>query len=516
MNQKLNRRQFIKTGSMGLAATCLIPKFLSASDAGFNPFSNQPLDMTYDAISSHFQVSEAMMRELISIALSKGGDYCDLYFEHKIYNNIGLEDNLVNRAYSGIDYGVGIRVLKGDQTGYCFTEDLSPEAMRSAARTAANIANAASSYQAVNLQALQHPNYYKIKSSWDEVGIEQKIPLLQKANEKILSLDKRIIKSSAFFSDETKYVLFVNSEGRTFADYQPMGTIYTSCTAEQNGKKERNGYSISLRKGSEYFDEKTIHRAAKETVEKTITLFDAQPAAAGEMEVVLAAGGSGILLHEAIGHGMEADFNRKEVSIFSDKLGKKVAEPFVTIVDSGVLPNERGTINIDDEGNDSQETVLVEGGIMKSYMHDRLSAQFYKTKPTGNGRRQSFRFAPMPRMRSTFMRPGPHKKEDIISSVKNGIMALDFTNGQVQIGAGDFTFYVKLGYLIENGKITRPIKDINIIGNGPDVLSKVTMVADDLEISEGSWTCGKDGQSVPVSQGLPTIKVSKITVGGSK
>ena len=232
------------------------------------------------------------------------------------------------------------------------------------------------------------------------------------------------------------------------------------------------------------------------------------------MPIVMAAGSSGILLHEAIGHGMEADFNRKEISIFSDKLGKKVAEPFVTIVDDGTNANIRGSINVDDEGNDSQKTVLIENGILTSYMHDRVSAKHYKVKSTGSGRRQDFRNAPLPRMRNTYMLNGPHTKDEIIASVKNGIYAETFSNGQVFIGAGDFTFYVKTGYLIENGKLTKPIKDINIIGNGPEVLSKIVMAGDDFKMAEGGWTCGKNGQGVPVSMGLPSIKVSNITVGG--
>jgi TldD protein len=232
------------------------------------------------------------------------------------------------------------------------------------------------------------------------------------------------------------------------------------------------------------------------------------------MPVVLAAGSSGILLHEAIGHGMEADFNRKEVSIFSDKINKPVAENFVTIVDDGTNPNVRGSINIDDEGVDSQKTYLVENGVLRSYLHDRISSNYYKVPATGSGRRQSFRYHPMPRMRNTYMENGPHKKEEIIASVKKGLYAETFTNGQVFIGAGDFTFYVKSGYLIEDGKLTKPVKDINIIGNGPQVLKDMTMVADDFKMDDGGWTCGKDGQGVPVSLGLPTTKVSKITVGG--
>ena len=309
-------------------------------------------------------------------------------------------------------------------------------------------------------------------------------------------------------------MLFANSEGRMTYDYQPMYKIYVNVTAEQNGQREEHYESLAGRYGLEAFTPQVMNNLAESAVKKTMALFDAVKPEAGEMEVVLAAGSSGILLHEAIGHGMEADFNRKGVSIFADKIDKPVAEKFVSIVDDGTNPNYRGSINIDDEGNDSQKTYLVEDGILRTYLHDRISANYYKVKPTGNGRRESFRHSPLPRMRNTYMLPGPHTKEEIIKSVKKGIFAEDFTNGQVFIGAGDFTFYVKSGNIIENGKLGRPIKDVNIIGNGPDVLRDIVMVADDFAMDDGTWSCGKDGQTVPVSLGLPTVKVKKITVGG--
>ncbi len=463
---------------------------------------------------AHFHVSEEMIRQTMAEALSKGGDYCDIYFQHSISEYIGLEDNAVNRAYSNIDMGVGIRVLKGNQTGYSFTEVITPDALKKAARTAANIANHNKEFKQISFQEHFPANYYPIKRSWETVGVDEKIPYLQQINEKAFALDKRVVKINISFTNSTTYILFANSEGRITYDYQPMGQIAVSCIAEQSGQKEQNSFNLSGRYGIEFFTDENINRLAREAVESTVDLFEAGKPQPGEMEVVLSAGSSGILLHEAIGHGMEADFNRKEISIFADKIGKKVAEEFVTIVDDGTNPNVRGSINIDDEGNDTEKTYLVENGIMKSYLHDRLSAQHYKVKPTGSGRRESFRFAPLPRMRNTYMLPGPHKREEIIRSVKKGIIAETFTNGQVMIGGGDFTFYVKSGYLIENGKITMPIKDINIIGNGPEVLKNITMVADDFEMTEGGWTCGKEGQGVPVSMGLPTVKVSKINVGG--
>jgi len=464
----------------------------------------------------HFGVNEASIREVMGIALSRGGDYCDLYFEHAISSAIGLEDKAVNRAYSTVDFGVGIRVLKGDQTGYSFTEEITPKAMKLAAKTAANIASAGKSAPPVGLKQHNTPSYYPIETPWEQVSIDRKIPYLQKINDKVFAQDPRVIKSRMWFTDETTYIMVATSDGKIVCDYLPMSQIAVTCTAEQNGKREQNYFDLSGRRGIEFFTPENVDRLAKEAVRRTVSLFDAVKPEAGEMEVVLAAGSSGILLHEAIGHGMEADFNRKEISIFSDKMNKPVAEKFVTIVDDGTNPNIRGSINVDDEGNDTERTYLVENGILRSYLHDHISARHYKVKPTGNGRRQSFRFSPQPRMRNTYMLPGPHKKEQIIASVKDGLYAESFSNGQVLIGAGDFTFYVKSGYLIENGQLTKPVKDVNIIGNGPEVLKNIVMVADDLAMAEGGWTCGKNGQGVPVSQGLPTVKVSKITVGGVK
>nr|WP_321451219.1 metallopeptidase TldD-related protein [uncultured Carboxylicivirga sp.] len=511
MKTTINRRNFLKAGAVTAVGTAIMPHLLSGCTSGPSATGN---NMTLHNYLEHFNVSQQMIQEIIREGLSKGGDYCDVYFQHMIGNYIGLEDKAVNRAYSDVSFGVGIRVLKGDQTGYSFSEEITMDAMKSAARTAANIANSTAKVEPVALENHKLPNYYVIKTPWEEVSINEKIPYLQQINDKVFAQDNRIIKSNVWFMDETSYVLFANSEGRMTFDYQPMGQISVSCTAEQNGQKEQNGFNLSGRRGIEFFTPENIDLLASEAVKRTTDLFEAVKPKAGELPVVLAAGSSGILLHEAIGHGMEADFNRKDVSIFSDKIGKKVAKDFVTIVDDGTNPNVRGSINVDDEGNDTEKTYLVSNGTMTSYLHDRISAKHYGVKTTGSGRRESFRHMPMPRMRNTYMENGPHKKEEIIESVKYGIYAETFTNGQVMIGAGDFTFYVKSGYLIEDGKLTQPIKDINIIGNGPKVLSDIEMVADDFTMAEGGWTCGKNGQGVPVSMGLPTVKVSKITVGG--
>ncbi len=513
MKKPISRRSFLETGAKGLLGAVVVPTFLKGNaELALNTLAGASSNL--NDYYSRFGVTEREIRDVISEGLSQGGDYCDVFFQHTISQSIGLEDNQVNRAFGSVDYGVGIRVLKGDQTGYSFTEEITPKAMKLAAKTAANIASAGTSSKPVELKLHPLPNYYPIRISWEDVKIDRKIPYLQGINDQVFALDARVIKCQIFFNNETSYILFANSEGRLVYDYQPMGVIYVGVTAEENGQREQNGYNLASRYGFEMLSPENADRLAKESVSRTVELFKAVKPEAGEMPVVLAAGGSGILLHEAIGHGMEADFNRKNQSIFSDKINKPVANKIVSIVDDGTNPHFRGSINVDDEGNDTQKTFLVEDGILRSYLHDRISAQYYKVKPTGSGRRESFRYAPLPRMRNTYMLNGPHKKDEIIRAVKKGIYAEYFTNGEVRIGPGDFTFYVKSGYLIEDGRITKPIKDVNIIGNGPQVLADITMVADDFKMDEGGWTCGKDGQGVPVSLGLPTVLVSKITVGG--
>lgn len=513
MSNKISRRSFVRVGGTGLLAASFIPAFLQTNPIkAMNPLPG--LELSLEDFLTRFGVNETIIREVMAEALAKGGDYCDLFFEHTLLNYVGLEDDSVNRAYNNIDFGVGIRVLNGDQTGYSFTEEITPKAMKQAAATAANIARSSKSSAPQKFSLYDHPEYYKIKTDWEDVSVKQKVPILQQLNDEMKAIDKRVVKTTVTFMNSTTYKLIATSDGRITYDYQPMGLVSCSCIAEQNGQRESNGYSYAGRYGFDVLDKEQIKHIAKEAVTRTTLLFDAVKPEAGEMPVVLAAGQSGILLHEAIGHGMEADFNRKEVSIFSDKINKPVAKDFVTIVDDATKTNLRGSINVDDEGNDTENTVLVENGILKSYLHDRISSKYYKVKPTGNGRRESFRHMPLPRMRNTYMLNGPHTKDDIIASVKKGIYAESFTNGQVNIGGGDFTFYVQSGYLIENGKMTAPIKDVNIIGNGPKVLEKIEMVADDLQISMGGWTCGKSGQGVPVSIGLPTAKVSSITVGG--
>jgi len=388
------------------------------------------------------------------------------------------------------------------------------EAMLAAARTASSIAHAGAAAAPVDLNPRKHNDYYPMKRSWIDVGIAEKLPIIQRLDATARRLESAIDKVTVSWADTEETILLVDMLGNVVTDSRPMTRLWCMVTAKKGETSQSNSANAAARQGIEWYTDERLQMIAQEAIDRTMILFEARRPPAGEMPVVLAAGASGILLHEAIGHGMEADFNRKGTSIYAEMLGKQVAPDFVTIVDDGTQSHERGALNVDDEGCPCERTVLVENGRLASYLHDSISARHYGVPATGSGRRESFRHMPMPRMRSTYMENGPHSREEIIRSVQNGIIAETFTNGQVQIGAGDFTFYIKNGWLIEGGKITAPIKDINIIGNGPEALRDVTMVAADTKLDFGGWTCGKDGQSVPVSQGMPTTLVSKLVVGG--
>jgi TldD protein len=463
----------------------------------------------------HFKVTEEELKQTVAEALSAGGSYSDLYFENTLINNLSLRDGAVNSVSSDINYGMGVRVLSGERTGYAYTENITLADMLKAAKTAANIANSKANIPSIRINAKTFKNRYPIEKGWEDVTVKDKAPCLQKLNDRIFELDSNVCKVNVSLSDSSSNIMFFNSEGLLCSDYRPMVSLKAFCVMEKNGRIE-NGYSArSFRMGAEFLTDELIESIAGDAVRQTAQMFHAITPKGGEMPVVMAAGSSGILLHEAIGHSFEADFNRKGISIFSGKYGKQVCGKNINIVDDGTLPANRGTINFDDEGIESQKTYLVREGVLSSYIHDRISAGYYRVAPTGNGRRESFRHAPIPRMRATYMENGNVSENDIIASVKNGIYVDNFSNGEVQIGAGDFTFFVKSGYMIENGKLTRPVKDINIIGNGPKALADITMVGNNLKIDHSTWTCGKDGQGVPVSQGLPSVLVKNLIVGGT-
>lgn len=513
-----SRRKVLATGAAG-AALVSVPHFLvGCGGAAAQPTATTPPVGEGVIPIGHFAafgVDEAVIRRVLDAAMSRGGDYADLFFQHEVTNYVGLQDGEVNQAYSSVSLGCGVRVLKGDQTGFAFTEDLSPEALAAAAQTAAVVAQGAPAEPLAAIQRVDTPSYSTIEVPWKDVGIDRKIPLLQRANERAMGADPRMAKVTVYLSDTTGHVLIANSDGALFDDAQPMTTLSVSCVAEDGDRREDNYHALGLRKGFETYDDATVDDVVDQAVKRCLVQFDASTPPAGEYPVVLAPGMPGILLHEAMGHGFEADFNRKGISVYADKIGTKIAPEFVTIVDDGTNPNGRGTINFDDEGTESQRTVLVDKGVLTSYMHDRISAAHYGVAPTGNGRRQNYKFPPVPRMRNTYMLEGPHDPEEIIKSVDKGVYAETFTNGQVRIGSGDFSFYLKNGYLIEGGKLTQPVKDANLIGFGPEVLEKVAMVGNDVEIIHGGGGCGKDGQRVPVGFGQPTMLCHGISVGGA-
>ena len=510
----MDRRDFLKTGSMALLGSLTAGSALASSQSALGG-ENATNRVAVNAAMVHFGVTDADLRKVLTAALEKGGDYADLFFEHSLNNSVALMDGAVNNCNSSVDYGMGVRVIIGDQSGYAYVENITLDDMLKAARTAARIASSNKGKKPINLSPLDlKTNYYSVASSWEQSNIKQKMPYLQKLNDRIFALDKRVHKVQAYHTDITSHVLFCNSDGIMYYDYRPMVSLVAVCVMEENGKTENGHAARSYRKGFEFLTDEVVDTIAHEAVEKTAILFKAIKPQGGEMPVVMGAGGSGILLHEAIGHAFEADFNRKNVSIFSSQLNKKVCNEHISVIDDGTIPFNRGSVNFDDEGVEGQKTYLVKNGVLTSYMHDRISAKHYGIDPTGNGRRESFRAMPIPRMRATYMEPGNMSENDIIASVKKGIFVDNFTNGQVQIGAGDFTFFVKSGYLIEDGKLTQPIKDINIIGNGPKALADITMVGNNDKIDNGTWTCGKDGQSCPVTCGMPSALVSKLTVGG--
>lgn len=510
----MDRRNFLRAGSLAVLGSLAIPS-LAVPVSVRGALGSADNKSAVASAMGHFGVTEADLRKVLGAALEKGGDYADLYFEHTFNNNVSLMDGKVNKCSANIDFGMGVRVLAGDQTGYAYVEGATLDEMLRAAHTAARIASSNKAGKTVGLsEKTIGKNRYTVDTPWEDVSVKSKIPFLEKINERIFSLDKRVSKVQVYLSDSTSHVFFCNSEGVSYYDYRPMVSFNVSCIMDENGRIENGSAGRSYRKGFEFLTDDILEIIAREAVDRTAILLKAIKPKGGEMPVVMGAGGSGILLHEAIGHAFEADFNRKNTSIFSDQLNKKVCNEHINVVDDGTIPFNRGSVNFDDEGVEGQKTYIVKEGVLTSYLHDRISSKHYGVAPTGNGRRDTFRNMPIPRMRATYMEAGNMKEEDIISTVKNGIFVDTFTNGQVQIGAGDFTFFVKSGYLIEDGKLTQPIKDINIIGNGPKALADITMVGNNDKIDNSTWTCGKDGQSCPVTCGMPSALVSKLTVGG--
>jgi TldD protein len=462
-------------------------------------------------------IDATLAHRLLGEALASGGDYADLYFEYRVGADYALEEEQVKTVGRGVTLGLGVRVTRGDATGYAYTEDLSWEKMAHAARIAGQIAAGGATVAPVAASPAAVADLYPVARPSLTVAPADKLALLREADRAARAYDPRIVKVEASLTEVLKEILVVTSTGHMASDVQPMVRFGVRAVAEDGPKRQAGSSGGGGRLGLDYFV--GPHSAAehgREAARIAITMLDAVDAPAGELPVVLAPGDSGILLHEAVGHGLEADFNRKRTSNYSDQLGKPVASELCTVVDDGTVPSSRGTINVDDEGNLPRRNVLIENGVLVGYLHDRLSSQHYGLAPSGNGRRESFRSMPLPRMTNTALLAGPHDPEEILRSVERGVYARRFSGGQVNISNGDFVFSLTESYLIERGRITAPLKGVNLIGNGPEVLRRVDMLGNDYALSDGMWTCGKDGQSVPVGVGTPTVRIGRITVGGTK
>lgn len=461
-----------------------------------------------------FKVSEEDLGRLTATALATGGDFCDLYFEHTTFFNLLLKDGVVSSGGFHTDFGVGIRVLKGEKTGYAYSENTEMSDMVSAARTASAIATGSSAAPVTYCNVTDRKlDLYPMQDSWRTKSADTFLAFLKDLEKAILAKDGRIVKVIIRLADSVSDVMMYNSLGELTCETRPMGSISVTTVFQQEGKTENRSVSRSFRMGAELIGTSLLNELAEDAVKGIDERFAAIRPKGGQMPVVMGAGASGILLHEAMGHAFEADFNRKGQSIFSDRMGCRICPKGVDVVDDGTIAFNRGAGNYDDEGVSGEKTYMVKDGVLCSYLHDRISASRYGVAPTGNGRRENFRYNPIPRMRATYMESGNAEPEGIIASVRNGIYVDEFSNGQVKIGEGDFTFFVKSGFLIENGRLTAPVKDINIIGNGPQALSDILAVGNDLKIDNGTWTCGKE-QSVPVSCGMPTVLISSLTAGG--
>ncbi len=461
-------------------------------------------------------ISERLMERCLGEALSAGGEYADLYFESVTSTSLGVDEGLVKTASQGISVGCGVRVLSGERTGFAYTDDLAPERLVKAARTAALIASGPAKQLEQGFHSTDAPSLYPVAGATSDAQISEKLKLIQRADRAARAYDSRITQVRASFNDELRRILVAASDGTYASDTQPLARLNVAVIASDGTSTARGSSGGGGRVALDFFEgPKSPEHFAREAARTAMLQLGAAEAPAGEMEVVLGPGWPGVLLHEAVGHGLEADFNRKKTSAFAGLIGQQVASSKVTVVDNGTMPNRRGSLNVDDEGTPTQENVLIENGILKGYLTDKMSARLMGTRSTGSGRRESYQQITMPRMTNTYMLSGEDAPEDILKSVKRGLYAVNFGGGQVDITSGKFVFSASEAYLIEDGQVTRPVKGATLVGNGPEALKYVSMVGNDLALDEGIGTCGKAGQSVPVGVGMPTIKLDRMTVGGT-
>jgi TldD protein len=484
--------------------------------------ASHPFPDLYDHKRYFFEtlgLSERLLERCLGEALSAGGDFADLYFEAVTSTSLGMDEGIVKTAAQGVSVGCGVRVLSGERTGFAYTDDLSAERLLKAARTAALIA---SGPQTTRVAGFRHADstrtqqLYPIAGSSD-AAISAKLELIARADRAARAFDPRIVQVRAGLNDELRRILVAASDGTFASDTQPLARLNVAVIAKDEHNTARGSSGGGGRVTLDFFTgSKSPEHFAAEAARTAVLQLGAVAAPAGEMEVVLGPGWPGVLLHEAVGHGLEADFNRKKTSAFAGLIGQQVASSKVTVVDNGTMPGRRGSLNVDDEGNPTQETVLIENGILRGYLSDKLSARLMGMPNTGSGRRESYQAIPMPRMTNTYMLAGEDDPGEIIRSVKRGLYAVNFGGGQVDITNGKFVFSASEAYLIEDGKVTAPVKGATLIGNGPESLKYVSMVGNDLALDEGIGTCGKNGQSVPVGVGMPTVKLDRMTVGGTR
>jgi TldD protein len=474
------------------------------------------LNLAKQAILMPAGIQDGDIERVMSRLLNSPVDAADIYFQARHAESWVLESGIVKEGSHNIECGAGVRAVSGEKTGFAYSDRIELSTLLEAANNVKAIVRQGQDAQVGLAKIPNLQQYYSPINPLKSLSDQQKIDLLRKVDSETRKLDSRVEEVIVSLMGAHDSILVANQDGSLAADVRPLVRMNVTVIVEQNGQREQGSMGGGARTDYSCFvDQEHALEYGREAVRQALTKLEATEAPAGNMTVVLGPGWPGILLHEAIGHGLEGDFNRKGTSAFSGRVGQRVASDLCTIVDDGTLPGRRGSLSIDDEGTPTEKTVLIENGILKGYMQDKLNARLMGVKPTGNGRRESYAHTPMPRMTNTYMLPGQHDPEEIIKSVKKGLYARNFAGGQVDITSGKFVFSASEAYLIENGKITRPVKGATLIGNGPDVLTRVSMVGTDLELDSGVGTCGKDGQSVPVGVGQPTLKIDGLTVGGT-
>ena len=442
-------------------------------------------------------------------------DYADLYFQYTRSESWSLEEGIVKSGSFNIDQGVGVRAVSGEKTAFAYSDDISLTALDAAAQATRAIARQGQAGRKRVARRASGHNLYTPQDPIASLQDQAKVALLERIERRARALDPRVSQVMAYLAGEYEVVLVARSDGILAADVRPLVRLSLQVIVEDHGRREQGSSGGGGRFDYAYFTDEVLEDYARRAVDQALVNLEARPAPAGTMTVVLGPGWPGVLLHEAIGHGLEGDFNRKGTSAFSGRIGERVAAPGVTVVDDGTLVRRRGSLNVDDEGQPTQRNVLIENGVLKGYMQDSLNARLMKVRPTGNGRRESYAHIPMPRMTNTYMLNGDTPREEIIASVKNGLYAVNFGGGQVDITSGKFVFSASEAYVIENGKPTHPVKGATLIGNGPDALTRVVLIGDDMALDPGVGTCGKEGQSVPVGVGQPTLRIDGLTVGGT-